>query len=153
MQANQSTPAAPAAPTGDPGFKLPADAPSVPQDPLPKTLPATAVEPVEIAPVAGAPVTDTSSRDLAIGGAVFIVLLIVYFFVRNAYVHHLVVRRVAPSSAGSAGWLLFVGMGFLSAAVVLAVVNATRYLTPAITGPLVVVGVVTLVAAFFVGRR
>jgi hypothetical protein len=44
-------------------------------------------------------------------------------------------------------------MGFLSAAVVLAIVNASKYLTPAITGPLVVVGVVTLVAAFFVGRR
>jgi hypothetical protein len=90
---------------------------------------------------------------MAIGAVVFAVLLVIYFFVRNAYVHHLVVKRVAPSSAGSAGWLLFVGMGFLSAAVVLAIVNATRYLTLAITGPLVVVGVVTLVAAFFVGRR
>ena len=40
-------------------------------------------------------------------------------------------------------------MGFLSAAVVLAIVNASKYLTPAITGPLVVVGVVTLVAAFW----
>jgi hypothetical protein len=90
---------------------------------------------------------------MAIGAVAFVVLLVIYFVVRNAYVHHLVVKRVAPSAAGSAGWLLFVGMGFLSAAVVLAIVNASRYLTPAITGPLVVVGVVTLVAAFFVGRR
>ena len=153
MQANQSTPAAPTAPTGDPGFKLPADAPGVPQDPLPKTLPPTAVEPVEIAPVAGAPVTDTSSRDLAIGGAVFIVLLVVFFFVRNAYVHHLVVRRVAPSSAGSAGWMLFVGLAFLSAAVVLAMVNASKFLTLAVAGPLVAIGVIALVAALFTGRR
>jgi hypothetical protein len=153
MQANQSTPAAPTAPTGDPGFKLPAVAPGVPQDPLPKTIPSTAVEPVEIAPVAGAPVTDTSSRDLAIGGAVFVVLLVVFFFVRNAYVHHLVVRRVAPSSAGSAGWLMFLGLGFVSAAAVLAMVNASKFLTLAVAGPLVAVGLIALVAALFVGRR
>jgi len=153
MQANQSTPASPTAPTGDPGFKLPADAPGVPQDPLPKTLPSSAVEPVEIAPVAGAPVTDTSSRDLAIGGAVFIVLLVVFFFVRNAYVHHLVVRRVAPSSAGSAGWLMFLGLGFVAAAAVLAMVNASKFLTLAVAGPLVAIGVIALVAALFTGRR
>jgi hypothetical protein len=153
MQAKQSTPAAPVAPTGDPGFKLPADGPGVLQDSLPKTAPPTATEPVEIAPVAGAPVTDTSSRDLAIGGAVFVVLLIVYFFVRNAYVHHLVVRRVAPSSAGSAGWLLFLGLGFISAAAVLALVNASKFLTLAVAGPLVAVGVIALIAALFTGRR
>ena len=28
---------------------------------------------------------------------VFLVLLVVYFFVRNAYVHHMVVKRVAPA--------------------------------------------------------
>jgi len=153
MQANQSTPAAPTAPTGDPGFKLPGDAPGVPEDPLPKTLPATAVEPVEIAPVSGAPVTDTSSRDLAIGGAVFIVLLVVFFFVRNAYVHHLVVRRVAPSSAGSAGWLMFLGLGFVSSAAVLAMVNASKFLTLAVAGPLVAIGLIALIAALFTGRR
>jgi hypothetical protein len=68
-------------------------------------------------------------------------------------VHHLVVRRVAPSSAGSAGWLLFVGLSFLSAAVVLAMVNAGKYLTFGVTAPLVIVGVVALVAALFTGRR
>ena len=76
-----------------------------------------------------------------------------YFFVRNAYVHHLVVRRVAPSSAGSAGWLLFVGLCFLSAATVLALINASKFLAFAITGPLVAVGLIALVAALFVGRR
>jgi hypothetical protein len=147
----QTTQPAPSAPT-DPGFKLPADA-GTPAEPLPKTTPATATEPVEIAPVQGAPATDTSTRDLAIGAAVFAVLLVVYFFARNAYVHHLVVRRVAPSSAGSAGWLMFVGLGFLSAAAVLAIINASRFLTFAVTGPLVVVGIVALVAALFIGRR
>jgi hypothetical protein len=139
-------------PAADPGFKLPEDA-NAPKDPLPKTAPATAGEPVEIVAGAGAPVTDTSSRELAIGGAVFLVLLVVYFFVRNAYVQHLVVRRVSPSSAGSAGWLMFVGLGFLSAAAVLAIINASKFLTFAVTAPLVAVGLVALIAALFVGRR
>lgn len=146
-----------APPVTDPGFRLPGQAPQTTQDPLPKTVPDTASQPVEIAPGAttpsAAPLRDTSGRDLAIGGAVFLVLLVIYFFVRNAYVHHLVVKRVAPSSAGSAGWLLFVGLAFLSFAAVLAIINAAKYLTLAITGPLVVIGVVALVAALFIGRR
>jgi hypothetical protein len=136
----------------DPGFKLPGAA-SAPPDPLPKTTDSTITAPVEVAPVAGAPATDTSNRDLAIGGVVFAVLLLVYFFVRNAYVHHLVVRRVAPSAADSAGWLMFVGLGFLSAAAVLAIINAGKFLTFAIAGPLVAVGLIVLIAALFVGRR
>ena len=96
-----------APPVTDPGFKLPGQTQqTTPQDPLPKTAPDTANQPVEIAPggatnPSAAPLRDTSGRDLAIGGAVFLVLLVIYFFVRNAYVHHLVVKRVAPSSAGS----------------------------------------------------
>jgi hypothetical protein len=142
----------------DPGFKLPGQAQGTPNEGLPRTTPDTATQPAEIAPggmtnTSAAPLRDTSTRDLAIGGAIFLVLLIIYFFARNAYVHHLVVRRVAPSSAGSAGWLLFVGLCFLSAAAVLAIINAARYLTLAVTGPLVAVGVLALIAALMVGRR
>jgi hypothetical protein len=136
----------------DPGFKLPADA-ATPQESLPKTEPATASEPVEIAPGTPIPTRDTSARDLAIGGAAILVLLVIYFFVRNAYVHHLVVRRVSPSSAGNAGWLMFVGLGFVSAAAVLAIVNTGKFLTFAVTAPLVAIGLVALVAALFIGRR
>ncbi|OON60840.1 hypothetical protein B0920_17970 [Massilia sp. KIM] len=146
---------APAAPSpADPGFKLPEESAS-PQDSLPQTSPETAGRPLEVVPPpeGAAAATDTSTRDLAIGGVVFLILLVVYFFVRNAYVHHLVVRRVSPSSAGSAGWLLFVGLGFLSAAAVLAIINASKFLTFAVTGPLVAVGLVALVAALFIGRR
>lgn len=145
--------------TTDPGFKLPGQTEqTTPHEPLPKTTPDTANQPVEIAPggvtnPSAAPLRDTSARDLAIGGAVFVVLLVIYFFVRNAYVHHLVVKRVAPSSAGSAGWLMFVGLSFLSFAAVLAIINAAKYLTLAITGPLVVIGVIALVAGLLVGRR
>ncbi|MGZ8304549.1 MAG: hypothetical protein ACXW2U_18685 [Telluria sp.] len=151
MQKNQ-TPATQNPPDADPGFRLPGDA--APQagvaTPPP---PETGATRMEVEPVAGAPVTDTSARDLAIGAAVFAVLLVVYFFVRNSYVHHLVVRRVAPSSAGSAGWLMFVGLSFMSAAAVLAMINPGKFLTWAVTAPLVAVGLVALVAALFVGRR
>ena len=151
----QATTPAPGSGQTDPGFKLPEDK-AAPDEALPKTTPDTATQPVEVVPAEPgslAPATDTSNRDLAIGAAVFLVLLVVYFFVRNAYVHHMVVRRVSPSTAGSAGWLLFVGLAFLSAAAVLAIINASRYLTWAVTGPLVAVGLVALVAALFIGRR
>ena len=146
-------------PSNDPGFKLPDQTQqSTPPGAMPKTAPDTANQPVEIAPggatnPSAAPLRDTSARDLAIGGAVFVVLLVIYFFVRNAYVHHLVVKRVAPSSAGSAGWLMFVGLAFLSFAAVLAIINAAKYLTLAITGPLVVIGLIALIAGLMIGRR
>jgi len=161
MQATQPPiqPPSDAPSPADPGFKLPEESAS-PQDSLPRTMPDTANRPVEVMPVdpyAGRPdtlpVADTSDRDLAIGGIVFLILISVYFFVRGAYVHHLVRKRVAPSSAGNAGWLLFVGLGFLSAAAVLAIINASRFLTFAVTGPLVAVGLVALVASLFIGRR
>jgi len=158
-QTQTSKPAAPdqAAPT-DPGFKLPGQQQTMPDQGLPKTTPDTAGQPVEVAPggmtnTSAAPLRDASTRDLMIGSAVFLVLIIIYFFVRNAYVHHLVVRRVAPSSAGSAGWLLFVGLCFVSAAAELAIINTQRYLTPMVTGPLILVGVLALIAALMVGRR
>jgi len=143
MQTDQATIPAPAA---DPGFKLPGA-------PGPAPAPVATNTPIEVAPAAAQVASDTSTRDLAIGGTVFVVLLVIYFFVRNAYVHHLVVRRVAPSTAGSAGWLLFVGLCFISAAAVLALINASRYLTFAVTGPLVAVGLAALAATLFIGRR
>ncbi|WP_426192921.1 hypothetical protein [Massilia sp. DWR3-1-1] len=140
------------APTADPGFKLPGEE----RAPAGAVAAPAAARPAASLEVAGAPASvaaDTSSRDLAIGATAFLILLLIFFFVRNAYVHHLVVRRVAPSSAGSAGWMMFVGLCFLSAAAVLALVNASKFLTFGITGPLVAVGLVALVATLFVGRR
>ena len=147
MQNDQSPASAPAA---DPGFKLPGDAASAPPADAPPKLGGA---PLEVQPAAAPVATDTSTRDLAIGGTAFLILLVIFFFVRNAYVHHMVVRRVAPSSAGSAGWLMFVGLCFLSAAAVLAIVNASKFLTFAVTGPLVAVGLIALVATLFIGRR
>jgi hypothetical protein len=143
-------------PPADPGFKLPGEegAPATPESSdKPAGQPVDGVNTIEVAPLAEAPVADTSSRDLAVGSVVFVILLIVYFFVRNAYVHHLVVRRVAPSAASSAGSLMFVGLGFISAAAVLAMINSSKFLTFTLTAPLVAVGLIALVAALLVGRR
>ncbi len=139
----------------DPGFKVPGagSAPASGPADAGGTGAGTGASSIEVAPVAGAPATDTSSRELAIGGGVFLVLLIIFFFVRNAFSNSLVRRRVAPSSAESAGWLLFVGLSFLSAAVVLAIINASKFLTFAITGTLMLVGLAALVGAMLAGRR
>lgn len=152
--ANSTTSNPATAQNSDPGFRVPdASNPASAPASAPGTQPATGTPQMEVAPLAGAPVTDTSTRDIAIGSVVFLLLLVLYFFVRNSYVHHLVVKRVAPSSAGNAGWLLFTGLSFVSAAVVLALVNGSKFLNWAITGPLVLLGLVALVTAFFVGRR
>lgn len=138
----------------DPGFKVPgSSAPSAPAATPADGAAAAGAASIEVAPLAGAPATDTTSRELAIGGGVFVVLLIIFFFVRNAFSHHLVRRRVAPSSAESAAWLLFVGLAFLSAAVVLAIVNASKFLTFAVTGTLMLVGLAALIGALLAGRR
>ena len=103
--------------------------------------------------IEGAAQADTSTRDLTLGGGIFLVLLLAFFFARGAYVNHLVARRVAPSSAGSAGWMLFIGLSFLSASLVLALINSAKYLSFWVTGPLLLVGFGTLIGAVLTGRR
>lgn len=144
----------------DPGFKVPgassassSSPASTPAGTLSDTPPPAPGSGIEVAPVAGAPVTDTSSREMAIGAGIMLVLLVIFFFVRNAYSNALVRKRVAPSSAESAGWLLFVGMSVISAAVVLAVMNASKFLTLGVTGTLMLVGIAALIGAFMAGRR
>ena len=160
MQANE--------PQRDPGFRIPEDKPA--QAPtgdgtLSTTPPGDAGTNsgtgagtgtgtgIEVAPEGQVPATDTSTRDIAIGGAVFLFLLVIFFFARNAFANYLVRRRVAPSSADTAGWLLFFGLAFLSAAVVLGFVNSTKFLSLAITGTLLVFGIAAIGGALFTGPR
>ncbi|GGY55680.1 hypothetical protein OU994_27445 [Pseudoduganella sp. SL102] len=155
MQANE--------PQRDPGFRIPEDkaAQAPTGDGTLSTTPpgdsagtaGTTGTGIEVAPEGQAPATDTSTRDIAIGGAVFLFLLVIFFFARNAFSNHLVRRRVAPSSADTAGWLLFFGLAFLSAAVVLGFVNSTKFLNVAITGTLLVFGIAAIAGALFTGRR
>ncbi len=136
----------------DPGFTLPG-ASNASSEPAASSAASASASTgaLETPPMPNA--SDTASRDLAIGGGIFLILLVVFFFARNAFVNHLVARRVAPSSAGSAGWLLFLGLSFISSAVILAVVNSAQFLSLIITGPLLLIGVCCLIGTALMGRR
>jgi LPXTG-motif cell wall-anchored protein len=143
--------------TADAGFTLPGAAPaaaSAASAASASSVPASvSTASTGAGTIDGAPQTDTSNRDLTLAGGIFLVLLLAFFFARGAYVNHLVSRRVAPGSAGNAGWLLFIGLAFLSAAIVLALINAEKYLSLWVTGPLVLVGLGSLLGAVLTGRR
>ena len=104
------------------------------------TEPAPALDP--------ASTTDTSSRDTLVGGVVLLLLFIAFFFAKNAYANGLVAKRVPPNKANASGWWLFIFLASLATAVVLAAVNAHKFLAPLFMGPLVLVGLVALVLTF-----
>ena len=136
-------------PKDNAGFTLPPPAaePATPATPA-TAAPATSAS-VETAPAldqVGA--TDTSSRDTLIGGAVLLVLFVAFFFAKNAYANGLVAKRVSPNKANASGWWLFIFLASLATAVVLAAVNAHKFLAPLFMGPLVLVGLVALVLTF-----
>ena len=117
----------------DTGFALPApDAGKTPPA-ADTTTPATTTDTTTEMPVlAGA--ADTSSRDLLVGGGILLVLFIAFFFARGAYANALVVKRVPPNKANAAGWWLFVFLASISTGVVLAAVNAAKFMAPLIIG-------------------
>jgi hypothetical protein len=98
-------------------------------------------------------VSDTSSRDLLIGGGILLVLFVGFFFAKNAYANTLVAKRVPPNKANAAGWWLFVFLASSATGVVLAAVNSAKFMTPLIIGPLAAVGLVSLVLMFVSGRK
>lgn len=95
----------------------------------------------------------TSSRDMLIGGAVLLVLMVAFFFAKNAYANMLVGKRVQPRSANAAGWWLWVFLSLLSVGVVLAAVNGSVLMTPFIVGPLALGVIVALVLMLVSGKR
>lgn len=97
--------------------------------------------------------TDTSSRDTLIGGVVLLLLFIAFFFAKNAYANGLVAKRVPPSKANASGWWLFIFLASLATGVVLAAVNAHKFLAPLFMAPLVLVGLVALLLTFTSSRR
>jgi hypothetical protein len=97
--------------------------------------------------------TDTSSRDLLIGGVILLVLFVAFFFAKNAYANTLVAKRVPPNKANAAGWWLFIFLASLATGVVLVAINSARFLAPLIIGPIAVVAVVALVLTFVSGRK
>ena len=144
-------------PKDNTGFTLPApvagqasappaaDAPAAASATTATTEPAPALDPVGT--------TDTSSRDTLVGGVVLLLLFIAFFFAKNAYANGLVAKRVPPNKANASGWWLFIFLASLATGVVLAAVNAHKFLAPLFMGPLVLVGLVALLLTFTSSRR
>jgi hypothetical protein len=115
------------------------------------TATATATAPPAEAPT-GQP-SDTSSRDMVIGGAIWLVFLIVFFFVKNAWANRLVANRVPPHSANASGWWLFVFLSGLATGAILAGVNAEQFLSPVYLGIFSVIALTGLIGALLTNRR
>lgn len=131
------------------GFTLP-----VPAGNPGATTPATVVPPpgVELAGTLTV-VSDTSTRDLMLGGAILLLLFVAFFFAKNAYANSLVAQRVPPNKANAAGWWLFVFLASLATGVVLSAVNATQFMKPLILGPVGAIGLLALVLMLLSGRK
>ncbi|SBV36774.1 conserved membrane hypothetical protein [uncultured Stenotrophomonas sp.] len=128
--------------------------------PPPNDAPATSVDAAASAsPAVPVPVTldlgqsDTSSRDLLIGGGILTVLLVAFFFARGSYANMLVRKRVPPGKANAAGWWLFIFLSSLSTGVILAAVNPVKFLAPLTIIPLGAVALVALILMLISGRR
>ena len=70
------------------------------------------------------PNVDSSSRDLVIGFGILAILVVAFFFAKNAYANGLVRKRIQPGRANASGWWLFIFLTSLSTAVVLTAVNS-----------------------------
>lgn len=71
-----------------------------------------------------------STKEVMIGAGAFLVLTIVFFFIRNAFVNYLIgpSMKRSPNNAGMAGWGLFGGLLFAGALGCAALVSMT-YIT------------------------
>ncbi len=144
-------------PKDNAGFTLPApvsapaSAPPAGDAPAPSAAATATTEPAPAFDAAAT--TDTSSRDTLVGGVVLLLLFIAFFFAKNAYANGLVAKRVPPNKANAAGWWLFIFLASLATGVVLAAVNAHKFLAPLFMGPLVLVGLVALLLTFTSSRR
>ena len=141
-------------PKDNAGFTLPVPASAPPAVDAPAAGAAATTATIEPAPALDpASTTDTSSRDTLIGGVVLLLLFIAFFFAKNAYANGLVAKRVPPNKANASGWWLFIFLASLATGVVLAAVNAHKFLAPLFMGPLVLVGLVALLLTFTSSRR
>ena len=140
-------------PKDNSGFTLPAPA-SVPPAADASAAASATTATTEAAPALDpASTTDTSSRDTLVGGVVLLLLFIAFFFAKNAYANGLVAKRVPPNKANASGWWLFIFLASLATGVVLAAVNAHKFLAPLFMGPLVLVGLVALLLTYTSSRR
>jgi len=92
-------------------------------------------------------------RDYAIAGVSFIVLVVAFFFAKNAYSNHLARRRVPYGPASAAGWWLFTCLTSLGLASILAILSPEKFLTALVMAPLCLIGVISLVLMLMSSKR
>jgi hypothetical protein len=138
--------------TQDKGFTIPEPTTGKEQPPIP-AAPASTSQTKEIDLPIGTESGVPQPRDYAIAGGVLLVLLIAFFFAKNAYANHLARKRVPAGAANAAGWWLFIFLTGLATAAVLSILSPAKFLTPIFIGPLLLVSVVALVLMLVTGRR
>jgi len=98
--------------------------------------------------------TAPTGKEIMIGAGILLVLAVVFFFIRNAFVSFLVGPNMkrSPNNAGLAGWGLFGGLFFCSALGCIAFIS-TELLTMALTVPLSLLSIICFGLAFFVAMK
>lgn len=94
-----------------------------------------------------------SSKDVMIGGGLLLVLAVIFFFIRNAFVNYLVgsLKR-SPNNAGLSGWMLFGGLLFGAAIGSIALISKS-YLTIMYIAPLAALSLICFTLCFVVAAR
>lgn len=94
-----------------------------------------------------------SSKDVMIGGGLLLVLAVIFFFIRNAFVNYLVgsLKR-SPNNAGLAGWGLFGGLLFGAAIGSIALISKS-FLTVMYIAPLAVLSLICFILCFVVASK
>lgn len=138
--------------TQNKGFTIPEPTTDKGQPPIPTApLSTSQTQGIDLpkGPESGVP----QPRDYAIASGVLLVLLIAFFFAKNAYANYLARKRVSAAAANAAGWWLLIFLTGLASAAVLSILSPAKFLTPIFMGPLLLVSVVALVLMLVTGRR
>mgnify|MGYP000892656349 FL=1 len=95
-----------------------------------------------------------STKEVMIGAGVFLVLTIVFFFIRNAFVNYMIgpSMKRSPNNAGMAGWGLFGGLLFAGALGCAALVSMT-YITMLLVILLASLSLICFVVAVVVSSK
>lgn len=94
-----------------------------------------------------------SSKDVMIGGGSLLVLAVIFFFIRNAFVNYLVSSlKRSPNNAGLAGWMLFGGLLFGAAIGSIALISKS-FLTVMYIAPLAALSLICFILCLVVASK
>jgi hypothetical protein len=128
-----------------PGLKLPTPSTSPPSSNSITQSSGTTLSPVPME-------ISTDPRSMVIAGGILLVLLVAFFFAKNAYAHALVGRKIAPRSANAGGWWLFILLATLATIGVLSFLDQV-HLTVLFVTPFALVALISLSLMLASSRR